>query len=202
MDAADPIASARCAANTSKAFGELASFLGGYAWSHPVAIIKDASFIWWLIRPSTHYPTIEMRICDSTDSVDDAVAIASLYRCLVRAVARRPDLNAAVGPVERAVCAENIWQAQRKGTGASFVDAATSACVSVQDSLKAMLDLVAEDAEALGCTDWVKKTRDIATNGSSADRQLAAFQKARSSDASDEVALRSVIAMLAETTAA
>ena len=36
-------------------------------------MIEDASFIWWFIRPATHYPTIELRICDSCTRLDDVV---------------------------------------------------------------------------------------------------------------------------------
>ena len=86
--------------------------------------MKDASFIWWLIRSSTHYPTIELRICDSCTRVEDAVAIASLYRCLVRYAVRCTEFNAGIGPIERAICAENIWQVQCHGIGAMLVNAA------------------------------------------------------------------------------
>lgn len=138
-------------------------------------VISDASFVWWLIRPSTKYPTLELRVCDSCTRVEDAVAIAALYRCLLHAVWRRPDLNAGFGPIEHGICAENIWQAQQGGTAACFVNAATGDRVHVRDALKATLDLCAEDALELDCTRWVSRTFDILDRGSSADRQLAVF---------------------------
>ncbi len=165
-------------------------------------VVKDASFIWWLIRPSVHYPTIELRIADSCTRLGDAVAIASLYRALVRCVVRRPDLNAGFGPIERAVCAENIWQAQRHGTGARFVDAAGGTPVSVADGLERLLAAVAEDAAALGCEAEVAATRDIVRDGSSADRQLALFGEAKASGVPTGDALREVILALAATTTA
>ena len=45
---------------------------------------KDASYLWWAIRPATRFPTLELRICDACTRVADTVAIASLFRCLLR----------------------------------------------------------------------------------------------------------------------
>ena len=47
-------------------------------------IVADASYIWWAVRPSALYPTLELRIADSCTHVEDALSIAALYRCLVR----------------------------------------------------------------------------------------------------------------------
>lgn len=159
--------------------------------------ITDASFVWWLIRPSSKYPTLEMRVCDSCTRVDDAVAIAALYRCLLHAVWRRPEVNAGFGPIEHGVCAENVWQAQQGGTAARFVDAATGQRVPVRDVLEAALDLCAEDAMALDCGGWVAHTRDILARGTSADQQLATYSQAGGDGAG---ALRHVIGMLSSQT--
>ena len=164
--------------------------------------MENASFLWWLIRPSTKYPTIEMRICDSCTRAEDAVAIATLYRCLVHAVARRPELNAGLGALERAIAAENIWQAQRHGTKARFIDAASGAVSTVVEALDATLALVDEDADALGCAAWLAPLRQIARDGSSADRQLSAFADARARGESTDDALKAVVAHLVADTAA
>lgn len=164
--------------------------------------MENASFLWWLIRPSNKYPTIEMRICDSCTRVEDAVAIASLYRCLVRAAIRLPALNESIGPLERAIAAENIWQVQRLGTQARFIDSATGALTSVSESLEAVLTLVEDDAAALGCGDWTARTRSIVANGSSATRQLAVYASTRDGGADPREAMRAVVDMLASETAA
>ena len=73
------------------------------------------SYIWWAIRPSLRYPTIELRVADSCTRLDDALAIAALFRCLVRALDRDRALNAGFDRVGRAITAENKWHAQRHG---------------------------------------------------------------------------------------
>jgi carboxylate-amine ligase len=40
---------------------------------------------------SVKYPTLELRVADSCTSLDHTLAVAALWRCLVRLVDRRPD---------------------------------------------------------------------------------------------------------------
>ena len=47
-------------------------------------IIPDASYIWWAIRPSLRNPTIELRVADTCTRLEDALAIAALFRCEFR----------------------------------------------------------------------------------------------------------------------
>ena len=47
-------------------------------------LIEDATKLWWDMRPSERFKTLEMRIADIPTRLDDAIAIAALYRCLLR----------------------------------------------------------------------------------------------------------------------
>ena len=44
-------------------------------------LIEDATRIWWDVRPSARFPTLEMRITDVCTRVEDALCIAAIYRC-------------------------------------------------------------------------------------------------------------------------
>jgi len=46
--------------------------------------IADGSHVWWSVRPSPKYPTLELRAPDCCTRLEDALAIAALYRVLVR----------------------------------------------------------------------------------------------------------------------
>ena len=162
--------------------------------------IQDASFLWWSLRPSIKFPTLELRIADSCTRLADALAIAALFRCLVRLVVRRPDLNAGLDGVSRALADENLWRTQRSGVGAELIDEAREAALPFADALEAVLDLVAEDAAALGCAAEVAQARTIAAQGTSADGQIAVFEAARESGLSGRQALDKVVEWLAETT--
>ena len=165
-------------------------------------VIEDASFVWWHIRPSTHFPTIELRVCDACPRVEDAVAIAALYQALVSAAVRLPELNKGMGPIDRGICAENIWQVQQYGIEARLIDARHGGKVAVNALLDEVLELIAQDAEALGSSLWVTRTRDILESATSADRQLDTYHAAKAAGAEDKLALYAVIESLAEETAA
>ncbi|GJD63588.1 carboxylate-amine ligase [Methylobacterium frigidaeris] len=162
--------------------------------------IEDASFLWWHLRPSIRYPTLELRIADSCTRVEDAVAIAGLYRCLVRAAERRPDLNAGLDGVARAVIRENLWRAQRDGVRAALIDAEQGRALPYGEALEAVLAQVSGDAAELGCTDALDGARRIARDGTSADRQRAAYTAARGDDGADEAGIAAVVDALARET--
>jgi len=162
--------------------------------------IADASFLWWTLRPSVRYPTLELRIADSCTRLEDTLAIAALYRCLVRLADRQPDLNRGLTGASRAIAAENLWRAQRDGVRASIIDEGPGIAVPFASHLDATLALVAEDADALGCQREVARTRGIAAEGTSADRQLSTFAEARGRGLAEREAVGAVVDWLAETT--
>ena len=48
-------------------------------------VIADEKMAYFDVRPSAHVPTLELRTCDACPLVDDAIAIAGLFRAMVRA---------------------------------------------------------------------------------------------------------------------
>ena len=80
--------------------------------------IKDASHLWWAVRPSLKYPTLELRAPDCCTRLDDAVALAALYRALARHLYVDTAHNAALDVVDRSIAVENKWRAQRYGVRA------------------------------------------------------------------------------------
>ena len=162
--------------------------------------IEDASFLWWHLRPSVRFPTLELRIADSCTRLDDALALAALYRCLVRAAERRPDLHAGLDGVARAILRENLWRAQRDGVRAALIDQAQERAVPLPEILEGVLALVTEDAAALGCAEALAGTRRILAEGASADLQLAAYEAATRGGGSEEEAVAAVVDALARAT--
>jgi glutamate---cysteine ligase / carboxylate-amine ligase len=150
-------------------------FVAALVWAK---IIPDASYIWWALRPSLGNPTVELRVADSCTRLDDAVAIAALFRCLVRALDRDRALNAGFDRVGRAITQENKWHAQRYGTAATFVDPFARSPLTVKHWLDQVFDFIAEDIDALGCAGDIRRLYRIIAEGTSADRQIDIFSKA------------------------
>jgi carboxylate-amine ligase len=160
-------------------------------------VIEDSSYIWWAIRPSLDNPTLELRAPDSCTLVDDAIAIAALYRTLARHLCVNRERNCELDAVARAIILENKWRAQRYGVHGTFV--ADGGAVTVAELLERTLADTAADAAALGCTDEINRCRAIAGAGTSADAQLAVFEAHRTT-ANDAAALRAVMEWIASAT--
>src|SRR4051794_5403836 len=138
-------------------------------------VMPDESYVWWGMRPSSRHPTLELRAPDVCTCVDDAVAIASLYRALARHLYLRPDLSREVSSVDRAIAVENKWRAQRYGTDCIF--ASKDGPVEIHEALSRLSERLAEDAAALGCEKEIEHCKSILTRGSSADAQLRIWRE-------------------------
>jgi carboxylate-amine ligase len=159
--------------------------------------MKDSSYVWWAIRPSAKYPTLELRAPDCCTRVDDAIAIAALYRVLVRHLYFDPVCNRDMDAVSRAIALENKWRAQRYGVQCNFVT--ESGAVTVRDFLDQVIVMTAEDAGSMDCADEIAHCRTIANCGTSADAQIGVF-KARAAEHGEDVALAAVNNWIAEQT--
>ncbi len=162
--------------------------------------IKDASYLWWAIRPSDRHPTLELRIADSCTRLDDTLAIAALYRCLVRHLLLRPALNRDLTAASRAIAAENLWRAQRYGIHGGLVDEASRSMRSVPSLLEDLVSRLDEDAQALDCAAELEACRAIAAQGTSADVQLAVYEEARARAGGPAAGLAAVIDWIASET--
>src|SRR6202167_474607 len=158
--------------------------------------MADASHLWWSIRPSLKYPTLELRAPDCCTRLDDTVAIAALYRVLARFIYSHTEHNAELNVVDRSIAVENKWRAQRYGAQGTFVT--RSGGVAVGEMLDRILDLVAADAEALNCAEQAEHCRSIVVEGTSADAQLRIFTENQHEGA--EIALHKVTRWIRDAT--
>jgi carboxylate-amine ligase len=164
-------------------------------------VIEDSSFVWWAMRPSLKHTTLELRAPDTCTRIEDAIAIAALYRSLARRLSRDPWLNWDMTAVDRAIAVENKWRAQRYGVRGTFVEPSGKGAITVAELLdQVIVDIVGKDAEALGCTAEVNHCRHVVANGTSADFQLAVFERALADGKSHAEALQAVTEWIATTT--
>ncbi|WP_417520251.1 carboxylate-amine ligase [Minwuia sp.] len=167
-----------------------------------VGVIEDASKLWWDIRPSAKFPTIEMRVADVCTDIDDAITVAALYLCILRMLWRLKRSNQRWRIYPAALIRENRWLAMRHGAQGKLVDFGRGAQVPFADLIEEILELIAEDAEALGCQNEVRHARTIAMRGTSANRQMKTFEDRLAAGDDDRTALKAVVAELVENTSA
>jgi YbdK family carboxylate-amine ligase len=140
-------------------------------------VIRDKGMAYFDIRPSSHAPTLELRICDALPLVDDAVLISGLFRAAVRAAELEFEagvpLQARRAPVQRAA----LWQAARSGLSAELLDGgAHPAPVPAADAVRGLVQRLRPALDELGDYDEVQTLAEqTIARGNSADRQRAAF---------------------------
>ncbi|MCB1382534.1 MAG: carboxylate-amine ligase [Notoacmeibacter sp.] len=141
-------------------------------------IIEDGTKIWWDARPSDRFPTLEARICDVSPVLDDGIAIAALVQCILRMLYRLRRLNQRWRVYDHFLLKENRWRAQRYGVTGGLIDLGRGEIVPFGALLQELLQLVAEDAEALGCTAELERHASIVADAGSAGRQRAVWNAA------------------------
>jgi glutamate---cysteine ligase / carboxylate-amine ligase len=164
-------------------------------------LIQDTSKIWWDLRPSWRYPTLETRVMDCCTTVDDALALAAMVQCLLRMLWRLRTGNTQWRVYPDMLINENRWRAMRYGTDERLLDLAKGELVPFPALLEELLEMLDEDAEALECRAELHHTREILRRGTSTHRQLAVFAKARAEGASDREAFNAVVDWLIHETA-
>ena len=156
-------------------------------------LIEDATKLWWDIRPSSRYPTLEMRVSDVCTRLDDAMTIAALYQCLLGFLYRLRRDNQKWRVYARGIIEENMWRAQRYGTDGSLVDFGKGVLVPMADLIEEFIELLAQDAIEFDVREEVRHARTIVAEGTSAHRQIATYQRALEEGASEHEALQAVV---------
>ena len=165
-----------------------------------MAFIHDSSELWWDIRPSRAFPTLELRICDICQTVDDAMCVVALYACLVRYLRRR-DMEGQLPPEPPTeLIKENCWLAQRYGVVAFLGDTEGTGRKDIDEYAEALVEELSDDARALGCEDELRHIVDLIRFGTGSDRQIDHYRLRRLEGDTEEEALRAVVDLVVEET--
>ena len=165
-------------------------------------LIDDATKLWWDIRPSARFPTLEMRITDVPTRLEDSIGIAALYQCILGLLWRLRRGNQRWRIYPHMLVKENRWRAQRYGFDQGLVDFGKGEIVPFARLLDELTELTAPEAARFGTAAEIAGLRGILARGTSAHRQLAIHGEALASGASRAEALQRVVAWLAEETVA
>lgn len=163
-----------------------------------LGVIEDSSKIWWDLRPSSRFPTIESRICDVSPRLEHALSLAALTQCITRMLWRLANKNQRWRLYDNFLVAENRWRGQRYGVTGGMIDFGRGEIVPMAELVTELIEMLAEDSEALACAAEIQATLEITKNGNSADRQRAAYETSLAAGNSKDEALRNVVRHLIE----
>jgi len=164
-------------------------------------LIPDSTMVWWDVRPSGRYPTLETRIMDVCTNVNDALCMAALVVCILRMLWRLRNSNQRWRMYSNFLLNENRWRAMRYGTDQGLIDLGRGRIIPFAQLMEELLELIREDAEALGCLEEVQHVRHILAHGTSAHHQVRVYDEALGAGAGKEEALKAVVDYLIKETA-
>ena len=163
-----------------------------------VGVIEDSSKVWWDLRPSSRFPTLETRICDVMPRLEHTLTLAALIQSLTRMLWRLSTRNQRWRLYDRFLIEENRWRAQRYGMSEGLIDWGRREIVPFSDLIHEMVDLIREDGEVLGSSQEIENALNILRDGNSSDRQRAVYADAIQADYDHEDALRAIVRHLTE----
>jgi carboxylate-amine ligase len=151
-----------------------------------IEAIEDATFLYWYVRPSARYPTLELRACDVCPDVDDTVALAGLSRALVWTCLRETMAGVADPTPRLEVLDAAMWFAARWGLEGGLVSPGQMAVRPAREVVGELLEYVRDGLEAHGDREETSAlVETILRRGNGATRQRAAL--ARRDDTADVV---------------
>ncbi len=137
-------------------------------------MIDDASHLYWDVRPSTKFPTLEVRVADTMPLLDDVVLHAALARSLVRVAAADVERGVELPVLRSEVVRASRWRAARFGIEECLLDTRAHALKPAAEVVHGLLARLRDDLEDLGDWDEVQAlTKQALARGSSAARQRA-----------------------------
>jgi carboxylate-amine ligase len=157
------------------------------SWEELVALVEtlvktrsipDGSKLWWDARPNWKYPTLEFRICDVCTRVDEAVCIAALFQALIARLWKLRRDNLTFRHYPSTLIEENKWRAVRYGLDGKLLDLGKQAELPARELLREFIEwFLGDTIDELGSRKEVEYAFKILEGGTSADRQLATFNR-------------------------
>ncbi|MEK6310616.1 MAG: carboxylate--amine ligase/circularly permuted type 2 ATP-grasp protein [Curtobacterium sp.] len=158
-------------------------------------VIADRKMAYFDVRPSSHAPTLELRVCDATPVVDDAVLIAGLFRAAVRKAEKSIESGDEWRPRSEPLHRAAMWQAARSGLQGSLVGLGQHPeRLSAEVAVRQLVERLRPELEELGDHATVTELlEDTLARGNSSDRQRTAY--------AERGQLDDVVALVVEDTA-
>lgn len=134
--------------------------------------MPDVTKLYWDIRLSHDFPTLEFRIADVCMTVDEAVMLAGLTKALVRTCYEASRASVPYPPVKSELLKAAHWNAARYGLDADLIDLRAPVAVPAKTFIEQFLDYLKPALEAAG--DWeivAPLVRQVVQQGNGASRQ-------------------------------
>jgi glutamate---cysteine ligase / carboxylate-amine ligase len=141
--------------------------------------IDNAKKIWWDLRVHPFFNTVEFRICDVPMTVEETIAIATLFQAVCAKIYKLRLQNLNFIQYSRALINENKWRASRYGIDGYMIDFGKEEETQTRVLISELLDFIDDVVDDLGSRHRLSGVHKILESGTGADRQLAVYEKTR-----------------------
>lgn len=147
-----------------------------------VRAISSFKDIYWYVRPSPFYGTVEIRICDAMTKIDETMAITALIQCLVTQTNEELGEGLQLGLSKKHywIVPENHWIAARDGLEGMIIVDLQGKRQKISDAILELIENLSPIAKRLNCLEELNYLSEIVKNGNGAQRQMINFSNTNS----------------------
>lgn len=140
-------------------------------------VILDRKMVYWDVRPSITFPTVEIRVSDVPATVEETALLATLVRAAVMTARRATADGADIPVIAEDTLRAAYWKAAHEGIDGEAVDPLRGGMIPVPDLLSRLVDRIEPALEELGDFGFVTDAiTALLARGNGARRQLNAFR--------------------------
>jgi len=139
--------------------------------------IAAPNHIWWDVRPSEKFPTLEVRVADMCTLVEETLCLTALVQAITAKLIRLQQTNPSRPVYGTHLLEENKWRAVRYGVDGKLIDFDKNQEMPFSTLVEDMLAWVDDVVDDLGSRAEVEYANTILYQGTSADRQLAVHRR-------------------------
>lgn len=145
-----------------------------------IGMIANTTNIYWDMRISERYETVEIRVADVCSTIDEAVMLAGLVRAIVRTCYEQAKANQPFTTIRPELLRIAHWHAARHGLSENLIDVEEQRAIPAKDLIEKLLNGARPALEAEG--DWEEVStlaRRTVQQGNCASRQREIYQRTK-----------------------
>ncbi|WP_039456504.1 carboxylate-amine ligase [Candidatus Jidaibacter acanthamoebae] len=142
--------------------------------------IKSFKDLWWDLRPSPNYGTLEIRICDGTATLKEATAIVAFIHALAHWFKDNGTWVDSFPAPPMWLLRENKWRVIRHGMEAIYVTNTEGDTKPLKDDILEWVNKIEPYITKLKYEKYFEDIKSICKNGTSSQRQKQVFETTNS----------------------
>ena len=140
--------------------------------------VEEATKVYWDVRLSERFPTVEFRLTDVCMTVDEAVMVAGLVRSLARTCYEQAQADKPFSATRHELIRAAHWRAARYGLDTELIDVEVMRAVPARELIEKFLAFVRPSLEEYGDWDEVSSlVRETMQRGNGATRQREVYKR-------------------------